>query len=520
MTLVSPSFFALTAVTLLFYYLLPMRFQWAVLLVASLSFFCFAGTPYTIVYLAVSILVTYVCANKIGEARKAEEEGGDKKAKRWLLLALVVNLGLLAALKYTNFILGNAGAVYAAVTGETVHWRVNWAAALGISYYTLQLTAYLADCYWGIVKPGRHLGRLALFASFFPQMVSGPVSKYDELGTQLEKEHRFDAENMREGLIRIVVGVFKKVALADNLAFFLPFFFHEDMAGTAPYPLLAMLGYVVLVYADFSSCMDIISGVALLFGIRMTKNFDSPFLSLSIQEFWQRWHITLGRFLKEYVMYPLLRTRLWARMTKGIKKSFGKSASKKIPTYLAMLILWFFMGLWHGGGWNYILEGVWFWLVIVLGDLLAPLFRKVTSHFDAERGWFVLFRRIRTLLIYAVGAVLFYFPSVTDGFAALGEIFSFRWFADPAKMAAEVTSCTLASGTVITVGQLIGTVAAFVLFLINAHFERRNGSLALRITHWPVSMQVLLMAVLLYVLIFIGAYGPGYSQAEFVYGGF
>ncbi|MBQ6735240.1 MAG: MBOAT family protein [Lachnospiraceae bacterium] len=519
MTIVSPSFYALTAVFVLLYYVLPNRLQWAVLLAASVSFFMLAGTPYTIVYLGLSALVTWYAACKIGEAHEGEN-GGKQAAKKWLILALIVNLGLLAALKYTNFVLSNAAAVYGAVNGEAVQWRVNWPAALGISYYTLQLVAYLADCYWGICKPQKHFGRLALFASFFPQMISGPISKYEELGKQLEEAHRFDKEELREGLLRIVVGVFKKVALADNLAVVVPFFLHADVAGTAPLPFLAMLGYVVLVYADFSGCMDIISGVALLFGIRMTKNFDSPFLSRSIQEFWQRWHITLGRFLKEYVMYPLLRTKLWAGMTKGLKKSFGKAASKKIPTFLAMLILWFFMGLWHGGGWNYILEGVWFWLVIVLGDLLTPLFKKITSRFDTEGFVFVTFQRLRTLLIYAVGAVLFYFPSVTDGLAALKEIFSPVFFRAPEKIAEEIATYTGLSGTVITVGQLAGIAIAFVLFLVNAHLERKNGSLAARITHWPVSMQVLLAAVLLYVLIFIGAYGPGYNAAEFVYGGF
>ncbi|MBR5969857.1 MAG: MBOAT family protein [Lachnospiraceae bacterium] len=519
MTIVSPSFYALTAVFLLLYYVLPGRLQWAVLLAASVSFFCFAGVPYTIVYLALSALVTWYAANKIGEAKEKEAEGKGE-AKRWLLLALFVNLGLLAALKYANFLLTNAGAVYGAVSGTAVQWRVNWPAALGISYYTLQLTAYLADCYWGICKPQKHFGRLALFSSFFPQMVSGPISKYDELGKALETEHRFDAENLREGLLRIVVGVFKKIALADNLAFLIPHFLHADVAGTAPFPLLAMLCFVVQVYADFSGCMDIISGVALLFGIRMTKNFDAPFTSRSIQEFWQRWHITLGRFLKEYVMYPLLRTKTWAKMGKGLKKSFGKSAAKKIPTYVAMLILWFFMGLWHGGGWNYILEGVWFWLVIVSGDLLTPLFKKINAGFDTEAAWFVLFQRVRTLLIYAVGAVLFYFPSVTDGLAALKEIFSPFFFAAPEKISAQITGFTELSGTVITVGQLAGMGFAFVLFLINAHLERKHGGLAARIAHWPVSMQVLLSAVLLYILIFIGAYGPGYNAAEFVYGGF
>jgi D-alanyl-lipoteichoic acid acyltransferase DltB (MBOAT superfamily) len=324
MTIISISYFALIALSLIIYYIVPKKAQWIVLLLTSLAFFYFAGTPWTIVYLIAGILITWLATFRINQIRNASDKYNEKqvsvRCRAWLIIALILDLGMLASLKYMNFLLSNASRIYNIFAVNNVSWSVNWPAALGISFYTLQIVGYLLDCYWGVVEVQKNPLRLALFTSFFPQMVSGPISRYGHLQDELERPHKFNFNNVMSGATRIAVGLFKKVILAEGVAYFIPIFQNSNTRIAGIYALIALLLYVVRIFADFAGCMDIVIGTAKCFGITMVENFNSPFTSKTIQEFWQRWHITLGLWLRDYIMYPILRTKTWSKMTKKLKE--------------------------------------------------------------------------------------------------------------------------------------------------------------------------------------------------------
>lgn len=545
MKLVSLWFLVFLLITVVVYYIVPKRCQWIVLLVSSLAFFCLVGTWWTLIYLLASIIVTWFAGVMISKHNEsmisnAETENlskndkisdestllidskpisqtkivSKKAMKSWFYVALIINLCLLAALKYTNFILGNASSIYGLFSGQEVSWKVNWIAALGISFYTLQVVGYLLDCYWGISKPQKNIFKFALFSCFFPQMVSGPISRYNQLGEQLEKEHKLEWSNIRAGVIRIIVGFFKKLVVADSIAQFCSAWIN-DTQGI--FVFFGMIFYVIQIYADFAGCMDIVLGSAKCLGIDMVENFKSPFRSLTIQEFWRNWHITLGQWLKDYVMYPLLRTKLFIKMTKKIKSKAGKRCAKLIPTHIAMLVLWFCMGLWHGGGWNFILEGVWFWAVIVAGEWLSPLFKKCTKKFKEDNFFWVWFRRLRTMTIYAIGALMFRATSVSDFFSTIGRMLSPSSIINSIQNIKQNIQIAFDFSRF---GFVVFAIIGFILLLVIARIEYKNGGLANKLEKKPVFFQVLIMFLIVLAIVYLGTYGTGYNAADFIYGGF
>ncbi len=517
MSLVSVSFYLFVIVSLVLYYVIPHKFQWCVLLLASIAFFCFIGTPWTIIYPVLSIFITWGCALKIKGCR---DEAKPKSAKNWLLVGLLADIGALAVLKYSDFVLMSAGEVYNAVSGENVSWSLNLISSLGISFYTLQIVSYLVDCYWGIAEPQRNPGKVALFTMFFPQMISGPISRYNQLSEQLYCEHTFQWSNIRKGVIRIVIGIFKKLVLAENIAQIVPYFLDVEAGRTGPIAFLGMAGYVIQLYTDFSGCMDIVIGTADCFGITMTENFNFPFSSRTIQEFWQKWHITLGLWLRDYVMYPLLHSRKWNKLTKFCKTKWGKQAAKKIPTHMAMLILWLCMGLWHGGWWNYALQGIWFWAVIVIGEWCSPLSQKITSKFNTESTLWIWFQRLRTMLLYAVGAMMFRIVSVRNLAKMLRNIFSPLWINNLEAMKNQITAFVNDYGMfrILCVG--ITVLIAFLALIFENAMERKNKGLDKFLENKPAAFQIMCLCAIVYFVLIFGAYGPGYNASDFIYGGF
>ena len=464
-SIVSVFYFVFLAVGLLAYYLIPKKGQWIVLLVTSgIFYFLIADTIWTICYLIISILITWGAGLVIAKKR------GTNISKAVFIIALILNFGMLFALKYTNFVLSNASYFHNLFHHTNVAWSVNWPAALGISYYTLQITGYLIDCQWGVNEPEKNIAKLALFTSFFPQMVSGPISRHSQLAEELFSTHRFDKANLREGITRIVIGLAKKVLIAGQLGIFTNTIFNSnDFKG-----IILILGFacfIIQLYMDFSGCMDIVIGSAKCFGITMVENFDKPFSSRTIQEFWRRWHITLGQWLRDYIMYPILRTKLFNKWAKSLKKH-NKTLSKKLPLYVAMLILWLCFGLWHGGEWHYVIEGLWFWLIIVISDLLQPVFKKAIAvlKINTENRFWILFQCVRTTLIFAIGNIFFFF-TIKDG-----AMFIYNSF-EPISFFHSFT--TVANDIKLSLTSSFETIAicvALIMFLVLVIFEHFLGS--------------------------------------------
>lgn len=407
MTLTSISFLCFFAFSLLIYYMLPAKFQWIVLLVFSFCFFLLSSTPYTLLYLTASIISAALCTREIGKA-KAEEN--TRRAKQFLILGLCVNIGILAVLKYSNFFSRNVNAVLSLVQIPWKLSRFNFAVPIGISFYTLSTVGYLLDCYWGISSPQDSLLKTALFVGYYPQLTSGPITRYRQMEGQLYAGHAFDYRTVVFGLQRILWGFFLKLVVSWRLGTIVDTIYGNPQRYPGIYIWLAAVLFMFQLFTDFSGCMDIIIGVSECYGIMLPENFRTPFFSRSVQEFWQRWHITLGAWLKDYILYTILRSGTWRKLTKWMKEHFGKKAARQIPAYLGMLGVWLLIGLWHGGAWKYIVGmGVWFWAMIVLAQVFDRPLKAVVKvlKINTECAAWHCFQSVRVLILTSIGNVFF-----------------------------------------------------------------------------------------------------------------
>ena len=416
MGLTSVSFLLCLAALLIVYYLTPRRAQWLVLLAASIFFYLWADLRAGLFLLA-SILVTWFCACRMERIRAAEtdEKRARARCKRVLLAGMLTNLGILAVLKYLNFLLQN----FAAITGASVP-VLRLLLPLGISYYTFQTVGYLLDVYWKRTQAQTNVLRLALFVSFFPQLVQGPIGRYDRLSPQLTEGHALDWDNLRRGMWRIAWGLFLKMVLADWAGVFREAIFAapEQYGGIA---IFGTLLYTVELYGNFAGGIDLAIGISLLFGVRLDENFRRPFFSGSLTEFWQRWHITLGTWMKDYVFFPLSMSRAMRAFGKKSKARFGKKIGRVLPLCLSNLIVFFLVGLWHGPTWANIGWGLYNGVIIASTNLLGGFYEQTKTRLrirSESRGW-RLFTILRT---FALINLSWYFDCTSSAREALRMI--------------------------------------------------------------------------------------------------
>ncbi len=478
MEITSFIFYAFVGISLLIYWKLPRKSQWKLLLADSAIFYCLNAKPWTLVYLAASVISVYLATGYFQRVTDTVDEKGDtdRKKRVVLLLTIALNIGILSVLKYTNLAVHTFNHM---ARGRWTIQEVNWAAPLAVSFYTLQLLAYLLDCYWGIARPEKNVGKLILYTAYFPQMVSGPISRYSDIGTQLFEKHEFDYDRVVHGLKRIAWGLLKKLAVSNRVAVIVNSLWEDPGAFSGFYIWIAAVGFVIQLYTDFSGCMDIVLGVSECFGIYLPENFNAPLLSRTVQEFWRRWHITLGQWLRDYIMNPLAKSDAMVKLGVKCKKKFGKKRGKKIPVYLSMLVLWLCMGIWHGDSWKYILgEGLWFWFVIVVGQVLKEPLDKVkrTMHIKENNICWQLFQTVRTFALVAIGFLFFRAESLMDAVhrIMLGTKFTFdipkfiqfaRFFIQP-DMGGKL-------------GFLIMTLSFILIFIVDIckYFEVEKGTL-------------------------------------------
>lgn len=275
------------------------------------------------------------------------------KPRRLIVLSVIANLGVLAFFKYANFALSTANWGLAAFSADYQFQAVDVLLPVGISFYTFQSMSYTIDVYRGDLKPRRNLLDYALFVGFFPQLVAGPIVRASEFFDELDHPRHFTEKQIAYALILIAFGYVKKVVFADSLAFTVDPIWN-DIAGSSPWAvLLAIYGFAFQIYFDFSGYTDIAIGVAMLFGFQFPKNFDYPYLATSIQEFWRRWHMTLSRWLRDYLYISL-----------------GGNRHGVALTYVNLMLTMLLGGLWHGASWNFVIWGALHGSYLVLERLL------------------------------------------------------------------------------------------------------------------------------------------------------
>ena len=520
MSFVSTGFVFFCALVVLIYYLVPQKGKWIVLLAASYIFYALNNFKATI-FIFSSTLASYICSlciSKIADKYDAVLKSIEDKAERKKLKAeckskkktvaaigLVFCIGILVVIKYTNFFISNINAL---VPESARLPGVHLILPLGISFYTFQIASYIFDVYNGKYKAEKNFFHYALYVSWFPSILQGPISRYNELKNQFfEEEHHFDITACQFAIQRILWGFLKKLVIADRAAEVVTYIFSEYENFPWYITFTGLLFYSIKLYADFSGGMDVVLGVSELVGIRLSENFRQPFFSQTISEFWRRWHITLGTWMKDYVFYPFSLSKFASNLGSKISK-INKYAGKTVPMCLANLLVFFIVGIWHGAEWHFIFYGLYNGLLIVLGIVFKPIFEKliVILRIDIKKSWYKVFRILRTFLLVNIGWV---FDEVTDlkmSFSMLKQLFSFN------------TNSLIKNWKFDTFSELtIYTVLFFcMIWLVISILKERNIDVRKKIASFPLPLRWgIYLALILSVPFFQAANMAGFIYAQF-----
>lgn len=532
MLFTSYEFVAFICLTFLLYYIVPKKAQWAVLLIASYGFYAFSGLTNllfilftTILSWLVGLLVSRIRGSAEAYLRESKEELTKEQKKAYkakekkksflvLCLGLVIGFGILAVIKYTGFALTNVNGILAAFGSGTKLTVPDFILPLGISFYIFQSMGYLIDVYRGRAKAEKNIFRLALFVSFFPQLIQGPISRHSDLAPELFEEHRFSGAAFFSGIQRMAWGYFKKLVIADRILIGMKTILSDTDEYRGAWALLLIFAYSVEIYADFTGGIDITIGIAESLGIRLKENFNHPFTSKSTKEYWNRWHITMGSWFTDYIFYPLSVCRPMQTVSKKSRKLFGNAIGKRIPVYIATVATWFLTGLWHGAAWNFIVWGLLNCLVILVSQELEPLykkFREKTGGLTSTWGYGA-FMAARTFVLMGFIRSLDCYRDVSTTFSMWLSVFTVGNYG-------ELFSQKMAQVGFDAANLLIICTATALVCLVNAILVRKGSDLRVSLRDKPFLSYSLFALVIVAIVIF-GAYGVGYDASDFIYGQF
>lgn len=369
MNFVTIQFAIFLPIVFIIYWLIPDRFRWFFLLLASYYFYMSWNPKYVFLIFTTTVL-SYLAARLIGNQRF-------EKFKKWILVVLIVScLGILFFFKYFNFISENVTAFLNLFALDLHPVTLNVLLPVGISFYTFQSMSYVIDVYNGKVQPEKHFGEYATFISFFPQLVAGPIERTGNLLPQIKKKKKFNYNQAVDGMKLMTWGVYKKVVIADVVAVYVDRVY-TDVYKYSGFDLAAVIFFFTIqIYCDFSGYSDIAIGTAKLLGINLMKNFDSPYFADSIKDFWNRWHISLSTWLKDYIYIPL----------GGNRCSKGRNNINLFITFVAS-------GLWHGANWTYVCWGAIHGIALIVEKSLDKYLKPIR---DSKIG-----RVISVLVVFA-----------------------------------------------------------------------------------------------------------------------
>lgn len=513
---------------LLIYQVFPDKHRPKVLLLASYIFFISISGK-LLVYLLLSTLSMHyiglwlsvtrkdlLLKEQTAEDRKALKAVYAKKSRGILFFGIAMQLGMLLVLKYSGFFTGSLNGLLTLFSSPVLLPVFRFALPIGISFYTLQAISYLVDIYYQKIEADENLGKLALYMAFFPGLMEGPICRYSQTAEALYAGKPLMYKNVTFGMQRILWGLFKKLIIADRLNMLVVTVF--DKPGPNHYSGITVIAAAVLytfqLYADFSGCIDITIGTGEMFGITLPENFRQPFFSKTASEFWRRWHITLGAWLKDYIFYPISLTKFVKNLGKSSKAKFGRHLGQIIPSSIALLGVWFCNGLWHGTGWNYLFFGMYYFTLILLGNLCEPMIVKITEILKINRNaWY--YRTLQTIKILPIiftGELFFRANGLGVGLKMFGSIFT------------GFQLSTLTDGSLLKLGLSLKdfTVVTFGLIavLIVGILHEKGIAIRERIAGWHIAARWGFLYAAIVIVIIFGAYGAGYIPAKLIYAGF
>lgn len=510
-------------ITYVVYSIMPQKAKWWVLLAGSYIFYFVSskGHIIPIILSTVSIWLLGLLIQKINddfkakrkelkkEERKAFKQQCKKKKSMIMALGVLFNIGILLVLKYSNFFIDTTNFLFGADFAN-----VRLIQPLGISFYTLQAVSYVADVNRGKYEAQRNGFKLALYLSFMLTVVEGPVARYDSLSGQIYEGKRNNAHDLVYGAQRVVWGLFKKIVIADRAAEFVSAVFDDSANYSGVVVLGAILFYTLQLYCEFSGVMDIMCGLAEMLGIKLPENFNRPFFAKTINEFWQRWHISLGSWLRDYIFYPISLSKGFMSLTKKTRDKFNPYYASLIPTSIALFFVWFGNGFWHGAGWKYIVYGLYYYVLMMIGLFLEPVFAKLCEALKINRTsrLYGIFQIFRTFIIVNIGMLIFRADSLKQAAAMFKSIFT------SFDLTAVVPGHSNGLGLDIK-DYIILFIGVIIVFAVS-YLGEKGIDIRQKISKLPLYLRFIIYLAMIFVIIIFGAYGEGYGVVDLIYANF
>lgn len=500
---------------------LPQRYRPAALLGGSLVFYWLTAGTYT-VWLLLAAALTWALGLGLGRLQQLQEAalpGLDKPARkeakhqfaalqRGMVTAGVIGLlGLLIWLKYLPFLVRTLNSALSLLPFARQVAAPSFVQPLGLSFFTLMALSYLFDVRRGTTQPAAHYWQVLLYLSFWPHVVEGPFDRWAQISPALLNPPKPNYRAFTFGVQRILWGMMKKLIIADRANMYVKAVFDNWPSYSGSAVVVATLLYTLQLYAEFSGCMDMVLGAAECFGVPLAENFRQPFFARSVSEFWRRWHITLGAWLREYLFQPAIVSKPMMRFGKWCRTRFGAALGRSLPVWAGLLLTWLAIGLWHGAGWLYVVYGLYYFLLQWLGEVAEPTLLRLCPSLPwwRTRRWYKLWQTLRTFVLVNFGMLLFR----SNGTRAALEMLASLRRPYEGSLLIKLDAQDLWV-------LVIGALALLAVDLLHERGIAIRESIARR----PLPLRwAIYCGGMLAVMIF-GAYGDNYDPAAFIYAQF
>lgn len=484
-------------VVVLLHYLLPHKYRNLLLLAASYFFYASYNLGLTL-FLIICTAVTYGLGLAIGRNED------DKAAKRLMTIGVVLNVGTLGVYKYFNFVSESLASISG---GEA--FKLNWLVPLGISFIIFQTVSYLVDVYRKKISAEKNLLKFALYVAFFPKVVQGPIERAGDILPQFDKIRYFEHKRFSEGMLMVIYGLFMKMVVADNAAVIVNSVYGNLSSYSGAAILVATLMFALQIYCDFAGYSYTAIGAARLLGFDFKENFRQPYLSVSVSEFWRRWHISLNTWLRDYVYIPL-----------------GGNRCSKVRKNFNTLTTFAISGLWHGANWGYIIWGVINGVYIIIESAIMDLLKKQKKADEKEQNPAraaagQVLHRFLTFCAVVFAWIFFRARYLADSLTAISRIFTkFDWkgFSDYITETMNAGDKAVFLGLNVSYSLTALCISMIVVLIVDLLSQKMNLPERLaegtRWIRWPVYL------ILLFAIILFGVYGYGYDAGSFIYAAF
>ena len=493
----SVQFLLFFPVVSLIYFAIPHKIKWIWLLLASYYFYMCWNPKYALLMFT-STFITWLSGIAIGKCIEKESVYPPKKIKMLknitVAVSFISNLSILFFFKYFDFAIDNINHVLSSLNLQLLNPSFDVILPVGISFYTFQALGYTMDVYREELPPEKNLFRYMLFVSFFPQLVAGPIERSTNLLHQLKEKHKFNLDNVKNGLLLMFWGYFQKLVIADRAAIAVNSVYNNYTEFGGVEIAIATVLFALQIYCDFSSYTDIARGAAQVMGFKLMDNFQQPYFSRSIAEFWRKWHISLSGWFKDYLYIPL-----------------GGNKKGKIRKYFNIMIVFLTSGLWHGASWNFVIWGALHGAYQIAGDATKTLRERICSVLSIKRTSHAhhFFQRVVTFILVCFGWIFFRANSMDDAVNMIKTLFT-NW-----------NPWILTDGSLFAIGldgyQIFVVLASvLVLFSVSCvHYYGRNLRSAIMGTN--IFARWTIIFVMIFAILIFGIYGPGYDESQFIY---